>query len=241
MLVPQLVLAFMAIISGWFLWKPMIAGAQPLDQVSGIQSFAFLGEKGNPGMHAAHVWLLHGAGWILPVLLGWWLYKDGLGRAAAIARLRIVRPVHEVLLNKFYFDVVYDRLIAGACVAKAKALDWVDQKLIDQAVNATANRGVDLADAAGVVDRVLVDRSIGRAADAVYQAGGILRTTQPGRVRVYVIGVFLAVLLILITILAAFLPIWEPAVLSAVGPEPAAMPADSALPLTTNHEEAIRP
>lgn len=243
MLVPQLVLAFMAIVAGWFLWKPMIAGAQPLDQVSGIQSFAFLGEKGNPGMQAAHLWLLHGAGWILPILLGWWLYKDGLGRAGAIARLSVVQPVHQVLLNKFYFDVVYDRLIAGACVAKAKAFDWMDRKLIDQAVNATANRGVDLAKAAGVVDRVVVDRSIDRAADAVYQAGSVLRTTQPGRVRAYVIGVFLAVLLILVIILAAFLPIWEPAVLSTAGPEPAAVPTSQSLPLilTTNPEEAIRP
>ncbi|MCC5830799.1 MAG: NADH-quinone oxidoreductase subunit L [Phycisphaeraceae bacterium] len=215
MLIPQLALAVMAIISGWMLWKPMIEASQPVMQVMGIQSFAWLHEPGNPGMKAAHAWLLQGAGWIIPLAFGLWWYRDGLGRASRVAESWAVRPIHRALLNKLYFDVVYDRLISGMVVAQSRILDWIDRRIVDGLVNRTAHLGSDLATATGRFDRDVIDRSLDGAAESVLQAGGVLRTTQAGRVRIYVLGIFVAILLVLIVVLASFLPIWRASAPSA--------------------------
>jgi NADH:ubiquinone oxidoreductase subunit 5 (subunit L)/multisubunit Na+/H+ antiporter MnhA subunit len=47
-------------------------------------------------------------------------------------------PVHSLLLNKWYFDELYNRLVVGGTLAFSMVLRWFDSTIIDGLVNGSA-------------------------------------------------------------------------------------------------------
>ena len=204
MLVPQYVLAVMAIVAGWFFWKEMIVGAEPAMAGVPIQEAAALGRDDSHGMHITHAVLLQGFGWILALGAGLWMYKDGFARAEPIAKLPVVRQLHFWAYNKFGFDGLYDVFAVGVCKLVAVVSACVDKWFVDGLVNLVGYAGRFAARAVGMFDGKVIDGMVNGAASAAHGGGQILRTAQAGRVRGYVLTVFAsAVILLLIVVITA--------------------------------------
>ena len=134
MYAPLVVLAIGTLISSWFLFRPMVAqafGASPLGL--GFDEEAMHGIE-----HAAHLPLtiLVWPSFIVGFFVAWLLYKNGLDKGAAIkARLT---GAHRVLMHKFYFDEVYNRVFHyGFSRVLANVSAGFDKYVIDGVVNLT--------------------------------------------------------------------------------------------------------
>ncbi len=205
MLVPQLVLVVLAVISvPWLLWfwKGLIVDTNQfmIDRLMGGLPHRWvqhpvedLGHESH-AMHFTHGALLHGLGWVLALGAGVWLYKDGTARAERISRLPGLNLLSAWFRNKFYFDALYDGLLVWLGKAVAEVAKLVDIVLVDGAVRFTAWVGRLAAHLVGHprsgLDARLVDGAVNGAADFTQSMGGILRGTQTGRIRSYVLLMF---------------------------------------------------
>ena len=101
-------------------------------------------------------------------------YLMYLSRPALARRVgQVLRPAYRLLSRKYYFDDVYERVLAAGLFygAAARSLDWVDRSLID-----------------GVVR--LIDRS-GR------NVGGVVARVQTGQLQGYGVAISVGVLAVL--------------------------------------------
>ena len=102
-------------------------------------------------------------------LLAWALYGQ---RWLSAERLTAtLRPAHTLLVNRYWLDHLYDWLVGRAFVALSLALDWLDKRVIDGAVNGLA----------WVLNNAL---------------GWSLNRMQSGRAPNYALGVFAGVVVI---------------------------------------------
>ncbi len=107
---------------------------------------------------------------------------DGITESNALAHLG-----HRVLVNKYYLDHLYERVVVAASKGPlARAVYWVNQHMIDYAVDKTAQTSVSLG--RGTYDRIdqgLIDTFVdgsGRVSDAT---GEELRQINTGKVQNY--------------------------------------------------------
>jgi len=189
---PLLVLAGLTVVSGWFLFRAFVAGAAPL-QAPILTALAH-GE----GHHGGPVAWIGGLAWIVGLGAAWWLYGGGLARAEAIRRSRFVRPVHTLLVNRFYFDHLYE----GVLLRASHVLAWIcrlfDAWIVDGVAHTLAYLGVRAAKFSGnVVDALGVDGAFNGSAAGTARLSNLLGAVQSGRIRHYI--------LIAMTLLAALL------------------------------------
>ncbi len=209
MYVPQLILAFMAVVSGWFLWRGMIVDSADAMTAAGatmVQSTAEI-HAGEENIHGP---LLHGCAWLIMIGLGLLMYRNGFGISNRIVNIKIasfktafgrvnVKPIKVFYLwayNKFYFDALYDVFAIGLCKLVAIICGLFDKIIVDGRadwpwfpgiVNGFGWLGRLGALIAGWVDDKFIDAAANNAAMTAQGWGQLLRTTQPGRVRVYVL------------------------------------------------------
>ena len=111
------------------------------------------------------------------------------------SRSRLARAGHTLLKNKYYLDHLYTGIIVcGVKGPVARAAYWVNQRVIDRAVDEAGRRSVAVGQAVyhhfdqSVIDGVIVDGS-GRASDSF---GEQLRAMQTGKVQQYAAILFAA-------------------------------------------------
>ncbi|MCC7407844.1 MAG: NADH-quinone oxidoreductase subunit L [Phycisphaeraceae bacterium] len=208
MLVPQLVLATMAVISGWFLWKGLIVASEPPARqtiISAIQTAATIESHDSHGMHATHAMLLSGLAWILSLGVGVLLYLPGMAISSKIVRIPGINLLYTWAHNKFYFDDLYDGFVVSFTKAVAFAVGWIDKTIVDGLVNLVGLTGQGAAWLVGVVDSRVVDGAVDGAAALAQNSGRLLGKTHSGRVRGYVLLMFgsaaIVTLAVLLTIL----------------------------------------
>jgi NADH-quinone oxidoreductase subunit L len=76
----------------------------------------------------------------LGILIAFLTYKWKKINADAVATK--LKPVHNFLLNKWYFDELYNRVIVGGTLAVTNILRWFDNNIIDGFVNSVAHWSV---------------------------------------------------------------------------------------------------
>ena len=194
MVVPQLILATIALISvPIFLWYGLIEQThahmtKTIEVYSGTgQAWVQSAADVHHGEHYIHGPLLFGFAWILAIGSGIWFYKDGLGRAEKIVKLPGVNLIHKWVLNKFYFDAFYDIFTVnlGKTIAGIAAL--FDKIIVDGIVNLVGLLTKMWANVTGKVDNKFVDGAVNGAASFAFNSGSMLRSSQGGRVRAYVL------------------------------------------------------
>ncbi len=129
MAVPLLVLAVPAALVGFANidkgFEDLLKGALPLDMQHDFESSKF------------HLWIA-AAGMAMAlggIALAYVIYS---AKALSAARLQqAFAPVHNVLANKYYADVLYERIIVGFLFYEVLggALAWFDRVIVDGAVN----------------------------------------------------------------------------------------------------------
>jgi NADH:ubiquinone oxidoreductase subunit 5 (subunit L)/multisubunit Na+/H+ antiporter MnhA subunit len=190
MWVPQLVLAALAVLAAVLPFQELIAQAQPPQL---LQRFADV--EPSFGMERAHLGLAHGLGWLVVLGLGVAMYLPGMAVAERCAAWPVVRIFYRWFKEKFYFDALYDLGAVQAGKLLAATAGLIDRGLVDGLVNAAglATRGA--AFLTGLFDSRVVDGIVNGCARFAQNAGDMLRATQVGRVRAYVLLLFASVAL----------------------------------------------
>ncbi len=206
MYIPLVVLAVGTFFSGWLLFRPMVADAQPLpadcmvtpydgkvhhttEELVAIDAVA----------HGALIWWV-GPAFLVGFFIAWRIYRNGLVYAAHLASR--FKPLHTLLVKKFYFDEMYNTFLVGGVHALNGISYMFDRYIVDGIVNGAARVTERLASISGnVLDKQGVDGLVNGVASAAMQLGGLVRSPQVGRVRNYILfaagGAALVVLILI--------------------------------------------
>ena len=189
--VPLVVLAVLSVFAGW-LYATIVHVEKFADWFE--PRFAFP----TGVVHPSFDWG-KGAIALVVVLVGIGLaylyYWRDAGPHGATARSPLARQGYAFLVNRYYLDDLYTRVVVGAIKGPiARAASWVDRNVIDAAVNAVG-RGTRAAArfTYDVVDQQIVDGAVNGLAEASDETGGLLRSVQSGRLQWYAAVLFLAV------------------------------------------------
>ncbi|MCE9592199.1 MAG: NADH-quinone oxidoreductase subunit L [Planctomycetes bacterium] len=207
MWLPQVVLAVMAIAAAPILmpmWLSNINHTHDAMVNSGVTWVQpGVAEELGQGMHYAHAKLLHGLSWIIMIAAGLVLFatEGGKKAVAAFVKLPGVGLIHNWFYNKFYFDALYDVFAVGLGKTIALICAALDKHVIDGVVNLTGFVTKIAASLTGRFDNRVVDGAVNGAATAARSGGDMLRSTQPGRIRVYVLGAFASACFVVLAVL----------------------------------------
>lgn len=94
--------------------------------------------------------------------------------------------VHRALMNKWYFDEIYQAILIRPVMIVSNIVAWVDKSIIDRFIHALARwtRGVSNLD--DFIDRHFVDGVVNVVSNWIYSLGLLLRGVQGGSIRQYV-------------------------------------------------------
>jgi NADH-quinone oxidoreductase subunit L len=131
MTVPLVVLAVLTIVTGWVVGVPSEDGTR-FQRLLGSVFPLHAGAHG--GVTAIVLLVLSVIVAFAGILLAWFMYGAVPVRADAIGRPRTV--IHRLLLNAWYIDWLYDRIIVGPLFAASDFLARIfDTRVVDGAVN----------------------------------------------------------------------------------------------------------
>jgi NADH-quinone oxidoreductase subunit L len=149
--------------------------------------------------------LLATGSWIGGILLAaaffWWgvLNPDDVRRQFA--------PVYSLLVNKWWFDELYEFLFVQPTFVISQMIAGIDRRLIDWLLDSTAYAVIWFARIWDLIaDQTLVDGLANLLAGWTYSVGLSLRSVQTGQIRQYVM--FIVIGAIAIFVLIAFF--WSP-------------------------------
>ncbi|MBE0643331.1 MAG: NADH-quinone oxidoreductase subunit L [Bacteroidetes bacterium] len=124
------------------------------------------------------------------------LALSGIGLAFLVYRRRMidpdrvaarVAPLHRFLLNKWYFDEIYeDWVVVPGVHLISRMMRWFDTYVIDGAVNGVASLTTWQSRLSGLFDKWVVDGAVNGAAYVVGFFGILLRKTQTGKIQAYI-------------------------------------------------------
>jgi NADH-quinone oxidoreductase subunit L len=114
------------------------------------------------------------------------MYWQGLTFAGRVAGG--LRPLHTLLVKKFYFDEAYGLVLIGGTMALKGLAYAFDKYVVDGLVNLSAWVTERISRFSGVVlDAGLVDGLVNLVGRGTYGIGGVVRAPQSGRIRNYVL------------------------------------------------------
>jgi NADH-quinone oxidoreductase subunit L len=136
--------------------------------------------------HVAHTWAMRlsilfgtlGIGLAFVVYMFRWINPDKMASA--------LRPVHTFLVNKWYFDELYEATAVNGTKAFSRALGWFDLHVVDGLVNLCAQLGVWVSFLTGKFDNGVVDGAVNGVADVTIGSGSFFRRFQTGKLYHYV-------------------------------------------------------
>jgi NADH-quinone oxidoreductase subunit L len=136
--------------------------------------------------HMAHSYAMYSSVAVgtLGIFLGFVVYLFGWINPARVANS--VKPLYNFLLNKWYFDELYDKTVIGGSISLSKFLAWFDLHVVDGLVNLAAQLGVFASFLVGKFDDYVVDGAVNGVANATIGGGSILRRLQTGKLYHYV-------------------------------------------------------
>ena len=203
MLVPQAILAVLAVFAAVLPFQSLIN--QSLTDMKN-QAVTWVQPGSIMEMHLSHLkldkFLLFGFAWILCLAAGIFMYKDGFRYSSRIVKLPVISQLYTWSCNKFYFDAFYDRFVVAVGLIMAWITNLFDGKIVDKLVDLCGLGGRAAAWLTRIFDEKVVDRAVDGTATFTHQSGGMLRSTQGGRIRAYVMLLFAFAAVTLVVLLA---------------------------------------
>lgn len=150
MYIPLIVLAIGTFVSSYAIFRPMVEQAAPagflvptfnprihgLHEAEAVAGLAHHVPAGLPIAEEAHARLTSVVG--LAFLVGYAIaiaiYLRGLALATALATT--LKPLHTLLVKKFYFDELYGAVFVGGVMGLKSICNWLDTYIVDGLVNA---------------------------------------------------------------------------------------------------------
>ena len=146
------------------------------------------------------VGVMHAADTHFPMLISVIAAALGVAAAAAVYFFRIinpagiaaaVKPLHSLLLNRYYIDRLYEKLSAWVAVALANIADCLDRYVLDGLVNLAAWLAVKLGNFCRLFDYYVIDGLVRGFCFVVSGCGVYLRRFAGGNLQGY-LGLILA-------------------------------------------------
>lgn len=110
---------------------------------------------------------------------------------------RYLKPLHTLLLNKYYFDELYSAAVVNTLLIISKFINWIDATIVDGIVNASAWLTKLISRIINVIDIFIVDGLVNLTANLTGLFGMITRKIQSGKVQAYLVMAVFSVILIL--------------------------------------------
>ena len=147
------------------------------------------GESGDEASHIAHkahsiAMYSSVAVGTLGIFLAFVVYSFGWINPDRV--MNAVKPLHNFLQNKWYFDELYEATVINGSKALSRGLYWFDLHVVDGLVNLTAQLGVFVSFLVGKFDDYVVDGAVNGLASATTGSGSVLRRLQTGKLYHYV-------------------------------------------------------
>jgi NADH-quinone oxidoreductase subunit L len=130
----------------------------------------------------------------LGIVLAFGVYLFGWVDPARVANS--LKPLYNFLLNKWYFDELYEATVISGSKAISRGLAWFDLYVVDGLVNLAARLGVFLSWLVGIFDNKVVDGAVDGVATVTIASGSALRRLQTGKLYHYVFALAGGALLI---------------------------------------------
>lgn len=146
-----------------------------------------------------------GWAWAIGMGLAVLIYLPGYAIVRPVVSLPPLKWIHAWLLGGMYFDELYSAVLVGSMIGIARAVDFVDRRLLDGLIDFFAAMIRRWASAADWSDRNIIDGAAHGIAGLAQGLGTAVRVPQSGRVRLYVTVLFLAVVLALAAVVVAAL------------------------------------
>ncbi|MCP4705742.1 MAG: NADH-quinone oxidoreductase subunit L, partial [candidate division Zixibacteria bacterium] len=145
MTVPLMFLAFLSVFAGW-VGLPWLS--------HGFSSFVYTGELQHHGpnyilMVVSTIVAVSGIGLAYTMYYKKKISADGL--------MNKFKPLYTLLLNKYYFDEIYDKIIIKPILTFTRMMWWSDANIIDGLVNFMGWLTVKWADAKMLFDKYIID------------------------------------------------------------------------------------
>ena len=215
MYVPLVVLAVLAVCVAWPLPGVNLAGLLESARPAGTlaETSGAMVELVWPNEHDSHAWPIKWAAtWtaFFTALFGFALATLFYGVRALDPEetRRSFAPIHRFLLNKWWFDELYDAVFVRPALWIAGIIAWFDKRIIDGFIDglAWAARRVSTF-WAWLADTIIVDGLVDWTAKKTYETGLMLRGVQTGRLRQYVllIAVGTVILFVVVSFFVRFL------------------------------------
>jgi NADH-quinone oxidoreductase subunit L len=136
--------------------------------------------------HTAHAYAMYSSVAVgtLGIFLAFVVYSFGWINPDRVANA--VKPLYNFLLNKWYFDELYEKTVIDGSKAFSRFLAWFDLHVVDGLVNLVGQIGVFASFLAGKFDNYVVDGAVNGLASATIGGGSILRRLQTGKLYHYV-------------------------------------------------------
>jgi NADH-quinone oxidoreductase subunit L len=146
--------------------------------------------------HTAHTYAMYSSVAVgtLGIVLAFGVYLYGWVDPERVANR--VKPLYDFLLNKWYFDELYEATVVNGSKAISRGLAWFDLTVVDGLVNLAARLGVFLSWLIGVFDNKVVDGAVDGVANVTIASGSALRRLQTGKLYHYVFALAGGALLI---------------------------------------------
>jgi len=135
-----------------------------------------------------------------------WFQREELGPFRGLTeRNAFARAGYRFLENKYYLDVLYEKVIVGSIKGPiARGAYWFNQHVLDGIVNGVGAGAKTLGRYTyDYVDQKGIDGAVNGVAEVTGDTGGLLRYIQSGRVQRYALLLFAAVGLMSLALLLA--------------------------------------
>jgi NADH-quinone oxidoreductase subunit L len=126
---------------------------------------------------------------ILAAFLTYWWKRISADRVA-----ESLAPVHRFLLNKWYFDELYQGVVVRGVLGLTAMLRWFDNTIIDGVVNGSGWLTKVVSYVSGKFDMIVVDGIVNMTAYFAGLSGLVFRKLQTGKVQTYIVFVVFSVL-----------------------------------------------
>lgn len=177
------------------------AGAEAAAPVSGVSQTppaeAAAAEHGAGGPHISHAAELGLMAFsVLLAVLGIWTAYRFYVRSPEIAERLQERwsGAHQVLLNKYYVDELYDATFVKGTMGSSMGLWTFDRRVVDGAVNGSGWMTVFASWISSLIDRYIVDGAVNLVGRSSEESSFVFRRIQTGLIQNYALlmlaGVF---------------------------------------------------
>jgi NADH-quinone oxidoreductase subunit L len=164
------------------------ASSAPTEGGHGAGAAAHGGEAAHDAhiAHTAHAYAMYSSVAVgtLGIVLAFGVYLFGWVDPARVANS--LKPLYNFLLNKWYFDELYEATVISGSKAVSRGLAWFDLYVVDGLVNLAARLGVFLSWLVGIFDNKVVDGAVDGVATVTIASGSVLRRLQTGKLYHYV-------------------------------------------------------